>query len=128
MSVTKHGETLGVQLIHERHGSLDVMNRLIWQAIHEINIDLVYISLTQSIDGPLNNKKWLNAPDRILHVRRKVLNTETCACHANISKDGCDFFCYVTRIKLKCMLAQRRKVETNVKLRDQVAQPLGPEN
>ena len=108
--------------------SSDVVHGLIWQPIHEINIDLVYTNLAQSIGGTLNNRKWLNAPDCILHVRGKILHAETCACHANVGKDGCELFCHVTRIKLECMLAQRRKVETNVELRDEIAQPLSPEN
>lgn len=104
--------------MHEGRSLYDVVHRLIWQAVHQINIDLVYIDLAQEIDGLSNGRKRLDAPDRLLHVRGKILHAETRACNANIRKSGGELFRDIARIKLERMLTQGRKIEANVELRD----------
>ena len=70
----------------------------------------------------------LDAPDRLLHVRGKILHAETRACNANIRKSGGELFRDIARIKLERMLTQGRKIEANVELRDEIAQSVSPEN
>ena len=128
MSVAEHGEALGFEFMGQRRGSSDVVHGLIWQAVHKIDINLVYANFAQSVDCLLNNRKWLDAPDCLLHMRRKILNTEARPGHANVGKRARERFCDISRIKLERMLAQCRKVKTNVELRNELAQPLRADN
>lgn len=111
-----------------RHGPSNVVDRLTWQAIHKIDIDLVYVNFSQGIDGPLNNRKRLDSPNRLLYVRREILNAKTCSRHADVSKDSCEFLGDISWIQFERMLAQCRKVEMDVKLRDEISQTLGADN
>lgn len=42
--VAEHGQPLGFELMRKHCGAPDVLHRLVWQAIHQIDVDLVYDS------------------------------------------------------------------------------------
>ena len=107
-------------------GATHVLDALLRQAIHEIDIDRVDADSAQQLDRPLHHFIGLHASDRALHVGVEVLRTKADAVDPDGRKACRQLRSDRARVELDGMLAQDAKVESLAQRLNDLLQPLCP--
>ena len=86
MRVSEQSQTLRPERCCEFGATCDVAHGLGRQAIHQVDIEIDDTGVAQPTGGALDQFERLDASDRLLHMRRGVLDAKTGAVNANCFK------------------------------------------
>src|SRR6516162_8959842 len=89
----------------------DIIDALVWQAVHEVEVD------------PLDHIERLDASDRLLNVSCEILNAEACPADANLCEHASELPDYKARVKLDGMLAVSCDLKDIIDGRERLANP-----